>query len=94
LALRYFFKLPLMGVEDTGYQWWASGCTSSFGQRFRERSHIKADILQAFIMNPKTLFMSKALGNLVVTVLPASWSSGRSATSVVAQELGALPGST
>jgi len=35
----------------------------------RERSHIKADILQAFIKNPKTLFMSKALGNLVVTVL-------------------------
>jgi TRAP-type C4-dicarboxylate transport system permease small subunit len=69
VALRYFFKLPLMGVEElaTMVGFWMYFIGSANGSR--ERSHIKADILQAFIKNPKTLFMSKALGNLVVTVL-------------------------
>ena len=69
VALRYFFKLPLMGVEElaTMVGFWMYFIGSASGSR--ERSHIKADILQAFIQNPNTLFMSTALGHLVVTVL-------------------------
>ena len=71
VALRYFFKLPLMGVEElaTMVGFWMYFIGAANGSR--ERSHIKADILQAFIKNQKTLFVSKAIGNLVVTVLAA-----------------------
>ncbi len=69
VALRYFFKLPLMGVEElaTMVGFWMYFIGAANGSR--ERSHIKADILQAFIKNEKILFVSKAVGNLVVTVL-------------------------
>ncbi len=69
VALRYFFKLPLMGVEElaTMVGFWMYFIGAANGSR--ERSHIKADILNAMIKNEKTLFFSKAVGNLVVTVL-------------------------
>ena len=69
VALRYFFKLPLMGVEElaTMVGFWMYFIGAANGSR--ERSHIKADILQAMIKNPKALALSKAVGNLVVTVL-------------------------
>jgi len=69
VSLRYIFKLPLFGVEELA-------CMAGFWMYFigaangsRERSHIKADILNAMIRNQKVLSFSKALGNLVVTVL-------------------------
>lgn len=69
VALRYFFKLPLFGVEELACMvgFWMYFIGAANGSR--ERSHIKADILQAFIKNQKTLFVSKAIGNLVVTIL-------------------------
>lgn len=69
VALRYFFKLPLFGVEELACMvgFWMYFIGAANGSR--ERSHIKADILQAMIKNPKALAFSKALGNLVVTIL-------------------------
>ncbi len=69
VALRYFFKLPLMGVEElaTMVGFWMYFIGAANGSR--ERSHIKADILNAMIRNEKVLFFFKAAGNLVVTVL-------------------------
>ena len=54
VALRYIFKLPLMGVEElacmAGFWMYMIGAASGS----RERSHIRADLLQAFIKNEKT----------------------------------------
>ena len=69
VSLRYIFKLPLFGVEELACMvgFWMYFIGAANGSR--ERSHIKADILQAMIKNPKALAFSKALGNLVVTIL-------------------------
>jgi len=54
VALRYIFKLPLMGVEElatmTGFWMYMMGSASGA----RERNHIRADLVHSLIRNDRT----------------------------------------
>ena len=71
VALRYLFKLPLMGIEEltcmAGFWLYFAGAA----QGSMERSHIKADLLHLFIKDHRKLFLAKAFGSFVVVVLAA-----------------------
>lgn len=69
VLLRYFFMMPLMGVEELA-------CLCGFWLYFigaangaRERSHIKADLLNVFIKNERWLSAAKAFSSLILLVL-------------------------
>jgi TRAP-type C4-dicarboxylate transport system permease small subunit len=69
VALRYFFRMPLMGVEELaclcGFWLYFTGAANGA----RERSHIKADILNLLIKNERALNGAKALISFVLVVL-------------------------
>lgn len=71
VALRYIFKVPLMGVEEaatmTGF--WLYFMGAAWGTA--ERTHIKADLMQAVIKNPKKLVWVKTITALIAVVLAA-----------------------
>ncbi|MDR2176041.1 MAG: TRAP transporter small permease subunit [Synergistaceae bacterium] len=69
VALRYFLRMPLMGVEELA-------CLCGFWLYFigaangaRERSHIKADLLNIMIRNERALNGAKALISFILIVL-------------------------
>ncbi|MDR3354955.1 MAG: TRAP transporter small permease subunit, partial [Synergistaceae bacterium] len=53
VTLRYIFMLPLMGVEELAclFGFWLYFTGASNGAR--ERSHIKADLLNVFVKNER-----------------------------------------
>ena len=69
VALRYLFRLPLMGVEELaclcGFWLYFMGAANGS----RERSHIKADLLNIMIRNERALGGVKALISFVLIVL-------------------------
>lgn len=69
VALRYFFRMPLMGVEELaclcGFWLYFTGAANGA----RERNHIKADLMNVFIKNERTLNMGKAFCSLITLVL-------------------------
>lgn len=70
VALRYIFKLPLMGVEElatmTGFWMYLLGAASGS----RERNHIKADLL-SLIKNKRVYSASQTIISLITVVLAA-----------------------
>ncbi len=75
VALRYFFMMPLMGVEELaclcGFWLYFTGAANGA----RERSHIKADLLNVFIKNERKLYFFKAIASFVLIVLAAIFTS-------------------
>ncbi len=69
VALRYLFKLPLMGVEELTCMagFWLYFIGSAQGAM--ERSHIRADLLQVFIKDTKKLFLARSIGAFAVVIL-------------------------
>jgi TRAP-type C4-dicarboxylate transport system permease small subunit len=69
VALRYFFRMPIMGVEELaclcGFWLYFTGAANGS----RERSHIKADLLNIMIRNQRALNGVKALISLALIVL-------------------------
>ncbi|MDR1379142.1 MAG: TRAP transporter small permease subunit [Synergistaceae bacterium] len=69
VVLRYGFMMPLMGVEELaclcGFWLYFTGAANGS----RERSHIKADLLNVFIKNERVLYGAKTLVSLVLIVL-------------------------
>lgn len=69
VALRYFFMKPLMGVEELaclcGFWLYFTGAANGA----RERSHIKADLLNVFIKNERALNFMRAVSSLILIVL-------------------------
>ncbi|GHT00252.1 hypothetical protein AGMMS50276_25570 [Synergistales bacterium] len=69
VTMRYVFKKPLMGVEELaclcGFWLYFMGAANGS----RERSHIKADLLNVFIKNERTLNYCKAAVALTTVVL-------------------------
>ena len=69
VALRYLFKLPLMGIEEltcmAGFWLYFTGAA----QGAMERSHIRADLLQVFIKDTKKLFLARSIGAFIVVIL-------------------------
>ena len=69
VALRYLFKLPLMGIEEltcmAGFWLYFTGAA----QGAMERSHIRADLLQVFIKDTKKLFLARSIGAFAVVIL-------------------------
>jgi TRAP-type C4-dicarboxylate transport system permease small subunit len=69
VALRYIFHMPLMGVEELaclcGFWFYFTGAANGS----RERSHIKADILDVFIKNDRARFFGKTFVALVTVIL-------------------------
>ncbi len=69
VALRYVFKMPLMGVEEvaTMVGFWLYFMGASWGTA--ERTHIKADLMEAVIKNPKKLIWVKTITALIAVIL-------------------------
>ena len=71
VLLRYVFMRPLMGVEELaclfGFWLYFTGATNGT----RERSHIKADLLDVFIKNKRALYVSKAVVTFLTFCLAA-----------------------
>ncbi|HCL79165.1 MAG TPA: TRAP transporter small permease, partial [Synergistaceae bacterium] len=69
VALRYVFKLPLMGVEElacmTGFWMYMVGSASGA----RERNHIKADLVTSFVKNQRVSGSIQAVVSLATVVL-------------------------
>ena len=69
VALRYIFKLPLMGVEElatmTGFWMYMMGAASGS----RERNHIKADLLYSMIKNRRVYSAIQTFVSLATVVL-------------------------
>lgn len=61
VILRYVFVMPLMGIEEiaTMVGFWLYFMGASWGTA--DRSHIKADLVNAFVKNPKILVWIKSL---------------------------------
>ena len=69
VLLRYVFKLPLMGVEEiaTMVGFWLFFMGASWGTA--DRSHIKADVMQAVIKDPKILIWGKVFTAILCVIL-------------------------
>ncbi len=69
VVLRYVFVMPLMGVEElaTMVGFWLYFMGASWGTA--ERTHIKADLVNAFVKDPKKLVWVKALTGLISVAL-------------------------
>ena len=69
VALRYLFRMPIMGVEELACLcgFWLYFMGSAAGAR--ERSHIKADILNIMIKNERALNGARALISFALIVL-------------------------
>jgi len=76
VILRYIFKQPIMGVEEmaTMLGFWMYFMGAANGSR--ERSHIKADLLNVIVKNPKKLVYVKAgvtLFTLIMIAIMTNW---------------------
>lgn len=69
VVLRYIFVMPLMGVEElaTMVGFWLYFMGASWGTA--ERSHIKADLVNAFVKDPKKLIWVKTFTALLSVAL-------------------------
>jgi TRAP-type C4-dicarboxylate transport system permease small subunit len=69
VALRYIFRMPIMGVEELaclcGFWIYFTGAANGA----RERSHIKADLLNMLTKNERVLNAAKAAISFVLIVL-------------------------
>jgi TRAP-type C4-dicarboxylate transport system permease small subunit len=69
VTLRYFFRMPIMGVEELaclcGFWLYFTGAANGA----RERNHIKADLLNMMIKDERALNGAKALISFVLIVL-------------------------
>ena len=77
VALRYFFRMPLMGVEELAclFGFWLYFTGAANGSR--ERSHIKADLMEVFVKNKRALYFGKSVVALITLFLAgtfAQWS--------------------
>ena len=71
VVLRYVFVWPLMGIEElaTLCGFWLYFTGSSVGAR--ERTHIKADLLNVIVKNQRTLLIVKAFSSFITVFLAA-----------------------
>lgn len=71
VVLRYVFKHPIMGVEEmaTLVGFWMYFIGAAYGSR--ERSHIKADLLNVMVKDMKKLAFVKSLVTLFTLVMAA-----------------------
>ena len=69
VALRYIFMWPLMGVEElaTLCGFWLYFTGSSSGAR--DRTQIKADLLNVFVKNQRTLLIIKTFAGFITVCL-------------------------
>ncbi|MDO9508861.1 MAG: TRAP transporter small permease subunit [Thermovirgaceae bacterium] len=69
VLLRYVFKLPLMGVEEiaTMVGFWLYLMGASWGTA--ERTHIKADVMQAVVKDPRKLIWIKVFTSVLTVIL-------------------------
>ena len=69
VSLRYFFRMPIMGVEELAclFGFWLYFTGAANGTR--ERTHIKADLLDVFIKDKRTLYIVKSVVTLVTVIL-------------------------
>jgi len=69
VALRYIFMWPLMGVEELAALcgFWLYFTGSSSGAR--DRTQIKADLLNVFVKNQRTLFIIKTVAAFITVCL-------------------------
>ncbi|MCD6363992.1 MAG: TRAP transporter small permease subunit [Synergistetes bacterium] len=76
VILRYIFKAPIMGTEELAT---LVGCWLYFigaAHASRERSHIKADVLNVIVKNPRRMLWIKfsvTLFTLVMTSIFSKW---------------------
>jgi TRAP-type C4-dicarboxylate transport system permease small subunit len=72
VTLRYFFRMPLFGVEELAclFGFWLYFTGAANGSR--ERTHIKADLLEVFLKNDKrTLNLAKSVVAFITFFLAA-----------------------
>ena len=71
VLLRYVFMMPLMGIEELAclFGFWLYFTGAANGTR--ERSHIKADLLDVFIKNKRALYISKSVVTFITLCLAA-----------------------
>jgi len=69
VLLRYVFVMPLMGVEEvaTMVGFWLYFMGASWGTA--DRSHIKADVMQAMIKDPRKLIWVKVFTTVLCVIL-------------------------
>ncbi|MFP4483059.1 MAG: TRAP transporter small permease [Thermovirgaceae bacterium] len=69
VALRYIFRIPLMGVEEvaTMVGFWLYFMGAAWGTA--DRTHIKADVMQAVIKDQRKLIWVKTITALISVVL-------------------------
>ena len=71
VVLRYVFVWPLMGIEELatlcGFWLYFTGAAAGA----RDRTHIKADLLNVFVKNQRTLLIVKAFSALITVFLAA-----------------------
>ncbi len=69
VALRYIFKMPLMGVEElatmTGFWMYMMGSASGA----RERNHIRADLIHSVMKNERAYRMIQTVVTLITFIL-------------------------
>lgn len=69
VALRYIFKMPLMGVEElatmTGFWMYMIGAASGS----RERNHIRADLLRSVMKNERTYEKIQSVVTFITFIL-------------------------
>ncbi|NLA90993.1 MAG: TRAP transporter small permease [Synergistaceae bacterium] len=69
VALRYIFKLPLMGVEElatmTGFWMYMLGAASGS----RERNHIREDLVYTMVKSKRTFRVIQSMVTLATVVL-------------------------
>lgn len=76
VALRYIFKLPLMGVEElatmTGFWMYMLGAASGS----RERNHIRADLVYTMVKSERTFRVIQSavtLATVALACIMTSW---------------------
>ena len=69
VLLRYVFVMPLMGVEEvaTMVGFWLYFMGASWGTA--ERTHIKADVMQAVVKDPRKLIWIKVFTSVLCVIL-------------------------
>ena len=69
VVMRYIFKMDLFGIEElmaivAMWMYMIGAAYASY-----ENSHIRADILETFIQNPKTKALFKIIENIIVLIV-------------------------
>ena len=73
VSLRYFFRMPIFGVEELAclFGFWLYFTGASNGTR--ERSHIKADLLDVLIKNKRALYIGKSVVTFITICFAAAF---------------------